>query len=46
MLMTSVLLFIAMREYLRWNLLTSAAVAGCFIVVDSAFFIANSAKIA
>ena len=28
------------------NLLTSAAVAGCFIVVDSAFFIANAAKIA
>ncbi len=46
MLMTSVLLFIAMREYLRWSLPFSAAVAGCFIVVDSAFFIANSAKIA
>jgi KUP system potassium uptake protein len=46
MLMTSVLLFIAMREYLRWSFLVSAAVAGCFIAVDSAFFIANSAKIA
>jgi KUP system potassium uptake protein len=46
MLMTSVLLFIAMREHLRWNLLVSAAVAACFIAVDSAFFIANSAKIA
>ena len=44
--MTSVLLFIAMREYLRWSLLVSVAVAGCFIVVDSAFFLANTAKIA
>ena len=46
MLMTSVLLFIAMREYLRWNFLVSAAIAGCFVAVDSAFFIANSTKIA
>jgi KUP system potassium uptake protein len=46
MLMTSVLLFIAMREHLRWSLPLSAAVAGCFIVVDSTFLIANSAKIA
>ncbi|MGC1588186.1 MAG: potassium transporter Kup [Rhodomicrobium sp.] len=46
MLMTSVLLYIAMREYLRWGPLVSAAVAGCFIVVDSAFFLANSVKIA
>jgi KUP system potassium uptake protein len=45
MLMTSVLLFIAMREHLRWSLLASAVIAGCFIAVDSAFFIANSAKI-
>ncbi len=46
MLMTSVLLFIAMREHLRWSLWVSAAVSGCFVIVDSAFFIANSAKIA
>jgi KUP system potassium uptake protein len=46
MLMTSVLLYIAMREYLRWSPIVSAAIAGCFIIVDSAFFIANSAKIA
>ena len=45
MLMTSVLLFIAMREHLRWSLAASAAVSGCFILVDSAFFLANSAKI-
>ncbi len=46
MLMTSVLLFMAMRQYLRWNLLLSAAVAGCFLIVDSAFFLSNAAKIA
>ena len=46
MLMTSVLLFIAMREHLRWSLPLSAAIAGCFIVVDSAFLGANAAKIA
>src|SRR5262249_50571413 len=45
MLMTSVLLFIAMREHLRWSLALSAAAAGFFIIVDSAFFAANSAKI-
>ena len=45
MLMTSVLLFIAMREHLRWSLAASAAISGCFILVDSAFFLANSAKI-
>ena len=46
MLMTSVLLFMAMRQYLRWNLLLSGAVAGCFLIVDSAFFLSNAAKIA
>ncbi len=46
MLMTSVLLYIAMREQLRWGPIVSAAVAGSFIVVDSAFFLANSVKIA
>ncbi len=46
MLMTSVLLYMAMREYLRWSLALSAAVAGCFLIVDSAFFLSNSAKIA
>ncbi|MGO9543315.1 MAG: potassium transporter Kup [Rhodomicrobium sp.] len=46
MLMTSVLLYIAMREHLRWSLTTSVAISACFIVVDTAFFAANSAKIA
>jgi KUP system potassium uptake protein len=46
MLMTSVLLFIAMREHLRWSLAASVAVSACFITVDTAFFAANSVKIA
>ena len=45
MLMTTVLLFIAMREIWRWSLLTSGAVAGAFFVVDSAFFLSNVTKI-
>jgi KUP system potassium uptake protein len=46
MLMTSALLFIAMREIWGWNLLAAGFVAGCFLVVDSAFFLANLTKIA
>jgi KUP system potassium uptake protein len=45
MLMTTALLFIAMREILQWSLLVSCAVAGAFIVVDSAFFLANLVKV-
>ncbi|HWW20738.1 MAG TPA: KUP/HAK/KT family potassium transporter, partial [Steroidobacteraceae bacterium] len=45
MLMTSALLFIAMREVWKWNLLSSAAVAGAFLCIDSVFFAANSLKI-
>jgi KUP system potassium uptake protein len=46
MLMTSALLFIAMREIWDWSLLVAGAVAGFFLVVDSAFFFANLAKVA
>jgi KUP system potassium uptake protein len=46
MLMTSVLLFIAMREIWRWSLPAAGALAGAFLVVDAAFFTANLAKIA
>jgi KUP system potassium uptake protein len=46
MLMTSCLLFVAMREIWHWNLWASAATAGLFIVVDAGFFAANSLKIA
>ncbi len=46
MLMTSVLLFIAMREIWGWSLLAAGSVAGFFLVVDGAFFLANLTKIA
>src|SRR5215469_10305125 len=46
MLMTSVLLYIAMREIWRWGVATAAAVAGAFFLVDAAFFAANLMKIA
>jgi KUP system potassium uptake protein len=45
MLMTSVLLFIAMREIWHWNLFAAGSVAACFLVVDSAFFLANVTKV-
>src|SRR4029077_20434061 len=38
MLMTSALLFIAMREIWKWSLAASLAVAGVFFIIDSAFF--------
>jgi len=46
MLMTSFLLFIAMREIWQWRLTPSFALAGAFVVVDAGFFSANSMKIA
>jgi KUP system potassium uptake protein len=45
MLMTSVLIFIAMREIWHWRLLASGAVAGAFLIVDAAFLAANLEKI-
>ena len=46
MLMTSVLLFIAMREIWHWNVVAAGAVAAVFLVVDTAFFGANLVKVA
>jgi KUP system potassium uptake protein len=45
MLMTSALLFIAMREVWQWGVLAAGAVAGAFMVVDGAFFAANLQKV-
>src|ERR1700736_517911 len=45
MLMTSALLFIAMREVWHWSLLAAGAVAGCFILVDAGFVASNLMKI-
>ncbi len=46
MLLTSVLLFLAMRDIWRWNIILAGGVAAAFIVVDGAFFTANLTKIA
>jgi KUP system potassium uptake protein len=46
MLMTTALLFIAMREIWLWTVPAAAAVAGAFFIVDAAFLAANLAKIA
>ena len=45
MLMTSVLLFIAMREIWHWALWIAAPVALLFLLVDAGFVAANSVKI-
>jgi KUP system potassium uptake protein len=45
MLMTSVLLFIAMREVRNWSLWAAGAVAALFILVDGSFFAANIVKV-
>jgi KUP system potassium uptake protein len=46
MLLTTFLLFIAMREIWKWSLPLAVAVAGCFAVVDISFVLANGMKIA
>ena len=45
MLMTSVLLFIAMREVWSWPVWAAGAAAGLFVIIDSAFLAANLAKV-
>jgi KUP system potassium uptake protein len=45
MLMTSALLFIAMREIWRWGLIAAGAMAALFLTIDSAFFLANLTKV-
>jgi KUP system potassium uptake protein len=45
MLLTTVLLYNAMRDIWKWSLLASAAVAGVFFIVDAAFFASNLMKV-
>jgi len=45
MLLTSVLVFLAMREVWNWSLPVSLAVAGTFVVVDLSFVSANLMKV-
>jgi len=46
MLLTTCLLYAAMRKVWHWPVALSLAVAGVFLVMDSAFFLANLLKIA
>src|SRR5580704_5243481 len=45
MLLTSMLMFLAMREVWRWSLALSLVVAGLFIAVDLSFVTANLMKV-
>ncbi|MEP8537167.1 KUP/HAK/KT family potassium transporter [Enterobacter asburiae] len=45
MLMTTGLLFVAMREVWRWSLTSSAVIALCFLVIDATFLFANLIKV-
>ncbi|HTW39062.1 MAG TPA: KUP/HAK/KT family potassium transporter [Steroidobacteraceae bacterium] len=45
MLMTSALLYMAMRDVWGWGALASGAVAGVFLCVDACFFAANAMKV-
>ena len=45
MLMTTVLLYIALREIWRWSVPVAGALAGFFLVVDAAFFTSNLVKL-
>jgi len=46
MLITSVLLFLAMREIWGWSIFASGSIAGLFLIVDGSFFAANLTKVA
>jgi KUP system potassium uptake protein len=45
MLLTTTLLFIAMRDIWGWSLFAAGAVAAGFMIVDGAFFLANLVKV-
>ncbi len=45
MLLTTALLFLAMREVLRWGVVAAALVTALFFVVDLTFFSANLVKV-
>ncbi len=45
MLMTSGLLYIAMREVWGWSMAAAGAVAALFVIVDTAFVLANLTKL-
>lgn len=46
MLLTTFLLFIALREIWKWTIIQAGLVAGLFMIVDVSFFVANLSKFA
>jgi len=46
MLLTTILLYRAMRDVWRWPTAAAVGVAGIFVIVDTSFFVANLLKIA
>src|SRR5450755_4743083 len=46
MLLTTILLYKAMRDVWRWPAVVAGGVAGFFVMVDDSFFLANLVKIA
>jgi KUP system potassium uptake protein len=46
MLLTTILLYRAMRDVWRWPMAVAIPVAGAFLIVDGGFFLANLVKIA
>jgi KUP system potassium uptake protein len=46
MLLTTCLLYVAMRKVWRWSALAALAIGGVFLIVDGGFFVANLLKIA
>ncbi|CAM2753726.1 KUP system potassium uptake protein [Legionella steigerwaltii] len=44
MLATSALLFIAFREIWNWSVLRAGMIIGVFLIIDTAFFVANLSK--
>jgi KUP system potassium uptake protein len=44
MLLTTVLLFTALRELWKWNSIKSGIVAGVFLLIDASFFLSNLTK--
>ena len=45
MLLTTILLYLALREVWQWGRLRSGSIAGLFLLIDGAFFCSNAAKL-
>lgn len=45
MLMTTTLLFMAMREIWKWSVARAGLIAGALLIVDTSFFAAHSMRL-